>query len=52
MQFSVKRFGSEAEMEDYVGDANYDGSNPGLCAGIVIEGSGNDYSIKLRYDDM
>lgn len=52
MTFSVKRFETEAELEGYVGDKNYDSDSvPGLCAGIVITGSGNNYNVKLRFDD-
>ena len=50
--FSVKRFGSEGEMEDYVKSEDYDkDSKPRLCSGIVIEGNERNYHIKLRFDD-
>ena len=52
MGFFFKRLNSESELEDYVREEGYDSdSKPGLCVGIVIEGSGNNYNIKLRYDD-
>lgn len=52
MTFSVKRFNTEAELEDYVEGGSYDSDAvPGLCAGIVITGSGNNYNVKLRFDD-
>ena len=39
-------------MEDYVTDIDYDTTqNPGICVGIVIEGSAWDYKVKLRFDD-
>eukprot|EP00831_Metopus_contortus_P036806 TRINITY_DN29056_c0_g1_i1.p2 TRINITY_DN29056_c0_g1~~TRINITY_DN29056_c0_g1_i1.p2 ORF type:complete len:867 (-),score=99.53 TRINITY_DN29056_c0_g1_i1:129-2729(-) len=50
MEFSLQHFNSEAEMDDYVKDKDYEtSSRPGLCAGIVIPSSG--YSFSLRYDD-
>ena len=39
-------------MEDYVTDENYDeDEKPGLCAGIVVEGTDGNYYVKLRFDD-
>ena len=50
--FKERTFSSEGELEDYVTSIDYDTtSNPGVCVGIVIEGSNWDYNVKLRYDD-
>jgi len=52
MTFSIKQFDSERELEEYVRHKNYDSSAvPGLCTGIVIKGSENNYDVKLRFDD-
>eukprot|EP00826_Nyctotherus_ovalis_P045315 TRINITY_DN49_c0_g1_i2.p1 TRINITY_DN49_c0_g1~~TRINITY_DN49_c0_g1_i2.p1 ORF type:complete len:1624 (+),score=501.10 TRINITY_DN49_c0_g1_i2:541-5412(+) len=52
MIFQAKRFNNEGELEGYVDDDNYDtDSVPGLCAGIVVTGSGSNYEVKIRYDD-
>jgi ATP-binding cassette subfamily A (ABC1) protein 3 len=52
MTFSTRKFDSEEKLEDYVKDKKYDSVKmPGLCAGIVIKGSNNNYDVKLRFDD-
>jgi ATP-binding cassette subfamily A (ABC1) protein 3 len=52
MSFSARRFDSEGELEDYVRHDDYDSNSmPGVCAGIVIEESGNNFDVKLRFDD-
>jgi len=49
---TYQRFSTEKGLEDYVTNKEYEGpSMPGLCGGIVIEGTPGDYIVKLRYDD-
>jgi len=50
--FQTKFFNTEEELENYAMDIDYDTEKmPGLCVGIVIEGTMGDYKVKLRYDD-